>query len=1440
MFRNITIGEQIEIEYETKNDSTKLSGILLEDKEDNIIIESIDGEVCLRKKNIVVVKKLKKSDNSTRISNQKIETKSFDENAVALKLEKDKYYELLIKSSVNYNFEFLQAINSEDKLKMIKKDIAKLYPKILNTIEKFMYAKKINEIESKFGRINVIVKELYEFYEKQTNADLVIDIISSILIYTEFTFEELIKTVPRKPIIYIANAIVLTEKAELAKAFHNLENYFSKERLIKENINLWHYFVLQTITIKQFGAYFFQVSFFDEIDTEIKNEIINAVKFICNSLNINIEKINICSKQDVNNLLNIIKEIHGSQIIKKNYEKIIPLFDSKIFEQKMYGMIEKSEYIQAEEFLNENLKEHKNESLENWTKKMEVIRNNKEKYSNLPKDNSHFSIAKRLEMICEDYSKAEYHYKISIEMKEPKFKSAIKEYINIVAKFDVEKAIEISNNYKGLFGYGSKVFGQMEKERISYSFFLLGIYGRSVNKSRIISMINEILSFVEKDKLKNEYKENIKELYYKRGNLYLELEKNVEKAIESFESAKKYGASEIACNRNIALCFMVKGNLEKAEEILNKNMHELGDSLSINILNRINDIRNNESKLENNFDLIEDLLKEKIDNKKRIISIYNDYYILKCQFEGLPVEKKNNKEFEENDIVSLKNSISKGKPKERSEYLRTAALIREELDGFQSNSYFEILSDSISILGNYYYLCGKRDSAKTCYLLSLLNNGNNKPALLCYLYALNGKDNKIQDLINKDYEETKTFYKSKFLIETEEYIIKFMESDNEIEEFVLLVNFSIEAFKIFKNVFDKNEKVRKKIFNKLCDKIETNNNDISFVYEKIDYYISENLKNIENNIDILKTKNIYQESSERFQKIKDNIIIFDKDKNFIGVLAEIYEKSKEIIEFSDYENRFNTILILKSKLTQLNFEVEETPTIFSIVFLKGLIASLIKQVEEEEDKIEENFKPKVDIEIPITDFSNKIGDKINIAVTLRNKENCASTKNVIVVICDIKEKKLSTEVNFGVIKGGKTAAKEINITAKEESFSIKVKVRFEVNNTEKIEEIEKQFQISLKNEEVFEKIKNPYKAGEPVTDSQMFFGRGNLLNELEETLINSTNNCIVLYGQKRTGKSSVFYHLKNRLKENFIIINFSIGSGVNSINSFYKTIQNKIIEYVEEKILDKEMLEYVEKTKVEDMTDFIRFLRKSSKLININKSKKLEYLLMIDEFTYLYRYIKENIIEKSFMDSWKAMLEENLFKVALIGQDTMPNFIKAFPNQFGIAKEKRISYLDKKSCEDLILNPIRTKGNKSIYLEESYQIIYELTSGQPYYTQMLCEKIVNFINEEQKIYITIATIEYVKEELLKEIGIDKFDNLIDSGDGSEENKKLVLKLLYSIARNGKYGDWTHISDVVNIENKNIFLETLKNRDVIEINGEKCRIVVKLFTEWLNRNYIEEV
>jgi hypothetical protein len=92
-------------------------------------------------------------------------------------------------------------------------------------------------------------------------------------------------------------------------------------------------------------------------------------------------------------------------------------------------------------------------------------------------------------------------------------------------------------------------------------------------------------------------------------------------------------------------------------------------------------------------------------------------------------------------------------------------------------------------------------------------------------------------------------------------------------------------------------------------------------------------------------------------------------------------------------------------------------------------------------------------------------------------------------------------------------------------------------------------------------IVNPYIAGNPVTSSEMFFGREDVFRFIRQTLIGQhRDNVIVLYGQRRTGKTSVLYQMRSHLDARYLCVFVDLhGYALEGLNSSLWELANHIM-----------------------------------------------------------------------------------------------------------------------------------------------------------------------------------------------------------------------------------------------------------------------------------------
>ena len=188
----------------------------------------------------------------------------------------------------------------------------------------------------------------------------------------------------------------------------------------------------------------------------------------------------------------------------------------------------------------------------------------------------------------------------------------------------------------------------------------------------------------------------------------------------------------------------------------------------------------------------------------------------------------------------------------------------------------------------------------------------------------------------------------------------------------------------------------------------------------------------------------------------------------------------------------------------------------------------------------------------------------------------------------------------------------------------------------------------------------------------------------------------------------------------------------------------------------------------------------------------------------------------------------------------MPKFKLRFPNEFGTTQDERVTYLRKEDAIRLIDEPIRIGGRQgeSRYREQAIETIFALTAGSPFYIQIVCNRLVEYMNRKRAKFVTEADVKQVRNDLITGVNaldIGKFDNLINSGDTSPDaiSDEDALKVLTEIALNSRTGLCNRNN--IACETKTPVDEILRDlvtREVIEQRGQNYRIRVELFKEWL--------
>ena len=664
-----------------------------------------------------------------------------------------------------------------------------------------------------------------------------------------------------------------------------------------------------------------------------------------------------------------------------------------------------------------------------------------------------------------------------------------------------------------------------------------------------------------------------------------------------------------------------------------------------------------------------------------------------------------------------------------------------------------------------------------------------------------------------------------------------------------------------------------------------------------------------------KLKEVYLKNNDKFSKFLGDAV---KDYDNISSTVEKINKLREsvVLSATDIERvqkYCDTLLIVSKIADKSTFEEKEEdykkviddsaafiknvcqkPTKLSYEILNKNFNFVYQKAEEELKKLYESSVPDLIIE------ANIIGAApVQFIVTIENKQNCQTAASM-----NLEVQNISNNIRIralgktsGAARGGSRSEflYETFLGEKEKSqgyfeITVCVNYRYRISKDETAEaSLEPNFNLSLLNVEDYEEIDNVYSQiaesnGVPM-GSNLFYGRDDDIKEIVHMLQLQDgsllkNRGVIMYGQKRAGKTSIMNHLKQKIRDTYgqdayVIVKIGSVGQTPTFFSFLATIIYNLRKSIQSDFPDLyKYLEIsgvtfpvaeIESDKNSDDAKLGIFKRTLDEVIrncrDFGKSEnKYIPLFLIDEFTYFYQRIKTGEISPNFMQFWKGFLENNPICAIIIGMDHMPQFIDEYTNEFACMRTFEVSFLQQDDTKDLANKPILLKDGSSRYKdkpgEDALSYIYKLTAGSAYLTVIFCNAFVEYLNERKTTYITRTVIDnFIKDKLLGNYPVIKesmFDpQLVDPGkfskqeqsDTKSDNKIILTYIaLHADSLRGLSRDKINCIDELSEqtqERQDEIINRLEKRGVLIKRTDYYKIQIDLLRMWLLRESGED-
>ncbi|GIW01948.1 tetratricopeptide repeat protein [Roseiflexus sp.] len=1112
------------------------------------------------------------------------------------------------------------------------------------------------------------------------------------------------------------------------------------------------------------------------------------------------------------------------------------------------------------------------ESYDNWREYARL--------SGVPRGSNPYARAKRVQLVEKDLERAAQLLREAIKQGD-NVESAVKDLAALLVQLGrSDEAIQVLERNRG------RISNQQSVDNL-----LIGFYQNAGQHDKAIALLERKLEQATTESKKAQILWQIAIGHLRKEDYGL--------AEQTFQKVLLSQPDNRTAQRNIALCLFKQGRYEEAQQILNRILATAPDAQAAELLEVIQQAQITGKIASLDAILRETIITEFVAERSK----FTDFLLDRFDYKGVSPDRfsvsdegkqvyvgtRRDAKYDIERLEDAAKLLGTRRPSERSDYYLTAAKISENDD---PNLFHQYLCRSFASKGDSFVIERRPlDAARDLYCEALaVYDGYRNPgksddkydeqdavnALVRYLYSWFGRESIPTTPPRRNEQEPIHKQQLQYIDDAVEEIISKYPQREKVFEFIayIILRSKYAGQRILRSIYN-----RSSLQAAALEYLKLSGININQSPRKIEEFIAlwnelqrkrlDRTRYISDEFKFLGSTELLpaslQNAIERI-KVIVNELFFDLDQQRTMQIQRILETAPELCAQTSFEEKERLCILIGHRCQDLLKEIEASPTKISVEEMQPLVKGIQLKVKAYLEQLYETSMPQLTLRLPVETYTPDNTRLIDVQVVVSNRTGCSPAEAVELVVQEYEE--TSSVKLEGSLRGGEQRILKVPIRLSEEAlsaqaFSLPIYACYRTRSEEIQQTPISNFSIQLRSEQEFEEIENPYAPyaeGGIVGEPSMFYGRDELIVNIARALETSRaqSKCVVIYGQKRAGKSSILYHLKERLKAKEDLLVLDIGnigaildehSKIPFLYQILWTILKQLRDTIEDKTIEgKTPLDISFPTDIEfyQHPSPMRFFRDIFESFRRAASRTPEWqgmrvILLIDEFSYIYGYIMKGLIPETFMKNWKALLQDNFFNAVLVGQDVMPKFKQLFPNEFGTTQDERVTYLRKEDAVRLIDEPIRIGGRsgESRYRERAIDRILDLTAGSPFYIQILCNRLVEYMNRKRSSLVTEADVEQVKNELIRGVnalGKDKFDNLINSGDTSPDaiSDEDVLKVLISIAENSRTGPCgrSNIACETNTPVDDI-LEDLVRREVVERErGQYYSIRVGLFREWL--------
>ena len=367
-----------------------------------------------------------------------------------------------------------------------------------------------------------------------------------------------------------------------------------------------------------------------------------------------------------------------------------------------------------------------------------------------------------------------------------------------------------------------------------------------------------------------------------------------------------------------------------------------------------------------------------------------------------------------------------------------------------------------------------------------------------------------------------------------------------------------------------------------------------------------------------------------------------------------------------------------------------------------------------------------------------------------------------------------------------------------------------------------------------QEIDNPYVIGVPLTAQQeVFVGRTDISRRIESLLLDRRRPPLLLYGQRRMGKTSLLNNLGRLLPTTTLPLFVDLQGHVSyasDLAGFFYNVARAMVRSADELRGIRLPFQPRATFAADPLTAFDEWLDEVERAALAGGIEMV--LLMLDEFEALDAALVDGrLSEAAVLGSLRHLIQHRpRFKVLLAGSHPLQEF-ERWASYFINAQVIHIGYLREDEARQLVEYPV--KEFALAYEPAASRRVLALTQCHPFLLQLLCGEVVALKNEQAPDVRRLASVEDVETAARSalEVGSMFFADIQWNQVGARERE--LLRALAAVGE-GVYATAAELSPDRPSEETGAGLARLEQRGVIERTADNYRFRVELIRRWFAR------